>query len=577
MSEALALYGGDPIRQRLMAHLGGVAETVGADRVAALWVDEYGPGLVHTHCVLDLVAQPPNDSFRIAPLQLSWNEGVPGLVDMPDSVGRRLPFLEGVESACYIALGSDGMRAWFLTADSRTARDPIAGKALDDLMFAAGEIAAVVLHMDLAEGRPLQVAVGSHTAMSGLSNAPGWPVLKDLEGRESEKGIDRRIGTRFAVARLLHTMIDEDFVLPPSTLDEKITELRKSFDVVPADDSERAEWVRVADALEAEDRLELARAVLDMGRSVESQGHQHGASELFHAAYHVSTAGWGVVEAIDSARLHGLSARRLADWDAAFYWHEVARALAEAADHRGRLALVLNGVANIHREKGNLPLARICHDDALRIAKEAGDQDTIGTVHHDVMVLEKLSGRPEVAVRHGWEAVQSFPSKQKRLRALTDLAWAFVELGELTAAEDAYELVAAGTNEFLYKVYALDALAYIEALRGNRPEFERRLWAVDDTAWRSGPSFLVAELTLYRGKAFCSLGDSAEGRSWLREAMEIAEKNGHSQLYFDAEQELERRDARKQSTPLERPQEMARETLADIRDGLSQMRVAVGA
>ena len=204
-------------------------------------------------------------------------------------------------------------------------------------------------------------------------------------------------------------------------------------------------------------------------------------------------------------------------------------------------------------------------------------RDTLGAVNHDAMVTEKLSGRPEVAVRHGWEAVQSFPSKQKRLRALTDLAWAFVELGELTAAEDAYELVAAGTNEFLYKVYALDALAYIEALRGNRPEFERRLWAVDDTAWRSGPSFLVAELTLYRGKAFCSLGDSAEGCSWLREAMEIAEKNGHNQLYFDAQQELERRDARKQSTPLERPQEMARETLADIRDGLSQMRVAVGA
>ncbi len=157
------------------------------------------------------------------------------------------------------------------------------------------------------------------------------------------------------------------------------------------------------------------------------------------------------------------------------------------------------------------------------------------------------------------------------------MAWAFVELSELTAAEDAYELVVAGTDEFLYKVYALDALAYIEALRGNRSEFERRLRAVDAMAWRSGASFLVAELTLYRGKAFCLLGDSAEGGSWLRESMGVAEKNGHGQIYFDAEQELERQDTRKHPRPLKRPQEMARETLADIRDGLSQMRVAVGA
>ena len=542
-----------------------------------MWVDEYGSALVHTHCVLDLTVQPPRESFRLDPLRLSWNEGVPGLVDIPDSVRGHLPFLKGVQSACYVALGSDGMRAWFLTADSPTARDPIAGKALDDLMFAAGEVAALVLHMNLAGERPHQMPVGRQTGVSGPSHPPGWPVLQDLEGRESENGLDSRIGTRFAVARLLHTVIDEEFVLPRSTLDEKITELRKGFDVVSEDDSERVEWVRVANALEAEDRLELSRAVLEMGRSVERQGHQHGASELFHVAYRVSTAAWAIVEAIDAARLHGLSARRLADWESAFYWHEVARGLAETANDRGRLALVLNGVGNVHREKGNLPMARNCHEDALRVAREAGDQDTLGTVHHDVMVLEKLSGRPEIAVRHGWEAVQSYTSKRKRLRALTDLAWAFVELRELTAAEDAYELVAAGSEEFLYKVYALDALAYIEALRGKRSDFEHRLRAVDAMAWRSGASFLVAELTLYRGKAYCLLGDSAEGRIWLREAMGVAEKHGHDQIYFDAEQELERQDTRKVPTPLKRPEEMAREALADIRDGLSQMRVAVGA
>ena len=98
------------------------------------------------------------------------------------------------------------------------------------------------------------------------------------------------------------------------------------------------------------------------------------------------------------------------------------------------------------------------------------------------MTDEHLSGRFGEAIRHGWEAVRLHPSERHQLHALTDLARVFVEVGELGSADDAYTVVAHRTQDFRYRVYALQALAYIEARLGHRKQFEERLEAVDDTA-----------------------------------------------------------------------------------------------
>jgi hypothetical protein len=69
------------------------------------------------------------------------------------------------------------------------------------------------------------------------------------------------------------------------------------------------------------------------------------------------------------------------------------------------------------------------------------------------MTDEKLAGEISKAIQHGWEAVQLYPSEPDRIRALTDLAWAFVEGGDLCAAEDAYMVVARKSEDFLYRAY----------------------------------------------------------------------------------------------------------------------------
>jgi len=192
-----------------------------------------------------------------------------------------------------------------------------------------------------------------------------------------------------------------------------------------------------------------------------------------------------------------------------------------------------------------------------------------------LMTDEKLAGRHEKAIRHGWEAVRLYPSERDQLQALTDLAWAFVEVGELAAAEDAYTVVAHRTQDFRYRVYALDALAYIQALRGRRKEFEDRLEAVDETAWRMGQPFMVAELLFYRGKAYGVLGDDEQARRWLEEAKAYSEEHSLNQISFQAQDALEALRAGKPPTEGDASPCTERVVLDDIdgiRSELSSMR-----
>ena len=158
----------DPVRSAVFDRLAEIALVSGADRVATVWVDEYGPGLVHPYLVLDLLADRPRRHFDIEPLNRAWEFGVPGAHDDVIAPG-------GTGSSTFaIALGSDGTRAWFLVADSVTARPPLDEEVRDRLMFIAGGSSAIVLHRDL-DGEPEPDGAGG-------GRFAGWPILRDLEG-----------------------------------------------------------------------------------------------------------------------------------------------------------------------------------------------------------------------------------------------------------------------------------------------------------------------------------------------------------------------------------------------------------
>ena len=213
--QTAALYRGDPARSCLLGHLASAQELVGADRASVVWIDEYGPGLVHVHCLLDLVGNPPRRDFAIQACRVAWGKGVPGLLDLPDVERAGEIRISGVRSSCCVAMGSDGTRAWFLIVDSLTPRPRLAVEVTDELMFLAGEAAAVVLHQDLgrktAGPRRLRKGAGPEAG----ETFSGWAILKDLEGREADAETNRRIATRFLVARAVQSALDEELTLDP--------------------------------------------------------------------------------------------------------------------------------------------------------------------------------------------------------------------------------------------------------------------------------------------------------------------------------------------------------------------------
>ncbi|MFP3948583.1 MAG: tetratricopeptide repeat protein [Longimicrobiales bacterium] len=562
----LAMHRVEEDRRLVAERLHDVLQVTGADRAALVWIDEYGPGLVHTHCVLDLLSDRPRRSFAVEPLQRAWERGIPGLLDEPDLVSSgRAILVEAPRSLASVALGSDGLRAWFLVVDSRTPRSSFDSATADELMFLAGECASIVIHEDLEpseKGRRRTIG-GRETGGPPLapssfererrSRFPGWPVLQDVDDGTDDPGRDRAVTFRFLVARLLRELVDDDFAVDSGFFQERVDAVRDEIRENSGSERPSAQWKEVLDSLEGEDYGSIAASVLSLAVDAENEGHLHGARELNRLAYDLAVAGCHGKQAVDAARFLGRVNRRLGSWDESQRWYDAAGTVAEAAGLKRGQALAMDGLANTYRVRGNLPGARDAYLEVLEMGVAIEDADLRGRAHQNLALVEKHAGRTDEALKHGWEAVRSFLGTNEFYfyRALADLGDIFLRCGELASAEHAFEVVAAGIDNLDVRVIALDALGHIAALRGDRTGFERRLERLDREPLEDVGVEVSAEMMLHRGESWIVLGEQDEGQRWLRRSLEFAEKHGVNRILFDAEEKLRELEGNRHSEMLE--------------------------
>lgn len=560
---AASLYGADIGRSALLRHLADLAGMVGADRAAAVWVDEYGPGVVHPHVLLDLLSDRPRRGFSAEPLRRAWETGVPGVLE---SAGRRAA--DGAPWTLAVSLGSDGTRGWFLVADSVAPRPSLAPEIRDRVMFVAGECSAIVLHRDL-DGADRTVP---GRLAQGKPRFAGWAILQDIEGREEDDIESQRIALRFVVGRLPRLLVDDDLAIPSDRLRQQAERARE--EIGGRDDiagPEATLWDAVLDAFGAGDLEALGHALLGLGSAVEEQNHLHGASELYRTAYAIAVGTGNVVASIDAARFAGRSFRRLAGWDEAHRWYGVAREIAQVAGLPDRVAMTLDGVANIHRDRGNHPAARAALTEARAFAEESGDATAIGRVYHGLLSLEQVAGNLELALMHGWKAVRTYPDERDRIEALASLGGVLLYAGEYRAAEDAWACVEhLATGDDYIRLYAVDALGHLAANRGSPAEFARWAAKADAMGWESGPAPTKAEVLYYRGMSYAALGDSAAARRWLQRAVAFCEEHKFSRTLFRAEEALRSLDAPSAEGPA-RP-DVPAAAPQEVRVGLEEMR-----
>lgn len=556
---ARTIHGADRYRLALVDHLGEIADLTGSDRVAVVWIDEYGPGLVHPHVVLDLLSDRPRRFFAVDPLQKAWDLGIPGAFD--DALAEPATFA--------VALGSDGARGWFVVADSVTRRTPVGEEWRNRLMFLAGECSAVVLHRDLES--PEKGDAGHPFA--------GWHFLQDLEGHEDDTVRSEIVGRRFEIGRLVRSLVEEDLCLGSERRDELAGRAMEAMDLESGHATGEEEALRgMLDAYRSGDLESLARAGLSAGDAAERMDHVFGALELQECAFEIGAALSDPDITVRAARAKGRILRRRGLWEDADRWYGIALDIAERAEIWEMIARTRAGLAVIHKERGDYDGARTRFEHALEAASTAGDPDTTASIHHDLMTLEFVAGRMPIAARHGWRAVNTYRSETGRTRCLVSFATILRELGDWDAAEDAYTVAARTTDEHYYRIYAYDGLTYMAALRGDADLFDRRAAESDVLGWEEGPSSAKAEILYYRGVSHHLLGRMDEARAWLERARDFAAEHGFSRVLADTESALTGLAA--PSPDREHGSSTQTPAPPEIREGLRAMRnevVGVGA
>jgi len=575
------VHAGDRARAELVEYLARCAELVAAERAAVIWVDEYGEGLVHTHLVLDLGRDRPRRDFDVDPMRVAWTHGVPGLVEFGEVAGSisgvRLP--PGIRSCALCTLGSDGTRAWFVAVDSCSPRMPLDPATAEDLMYVAGRIGGLVLHAEL-DGRGGPGGGGPDGGVLGERPAPpvmpiprrsfdGWTILRDIE---DQRGPDARlpVGVRFAVYRAAFAYVDEEGVVPGGLLDAQVESARRAVrefrekhgeqgstaiaepvmgDVGVLEEMKRAEvpcWEKVLDLLdnvdapdEERDR-ELAVALYEWGEAVDAQGHHLGAEAIYRVAYRVAGAVYDHAVSMKSARRIARALRRRSLWPEAEAWYGAAFRLAEVLGDRKERALALDGMCEIHRARGNLPRARELAEEVLAEGEALGDGTVLGLAYLALQRTEKAAGRVRSAIPLAWKAIEAYPTSREKVWGLMALANAFRMIGDLESAERTYRVVLTLADDWYYRVYAMDAFAFMAACRGDRAEYERRLAKVDEEPWKSsGRTYMIAEFLYYRGIAWAMLEDDAAARKWLERARHHCAEFGLNEYYFKVDRALE--------------------------------------
>lgn len=512
-----AMFGRDRARKTLIGHLAEVADLTISDRVAAVWIDEYGPGVVHPYIVLDLLSDRPRRLFSIEPLQKAWDFGIPGVLD-------ELGAATDERAATFsVALGSDGARGWFLVADSVTRQLHVDDDRRDRLMFLAGEISSVVLHADLDRTDEEE---GSFV---------GWAFLKDLEGHESDDARSAIVGRRFEVGRLMAGLVEEDLCVPTERRGELA---ERAWESVSSDaDVEADELSLLGDMLEAYEDGELSRigtVTLEAGQAAERIDHVAGALELYRCAYEIAAALGDAETGIEAARSSGRVLRRRGEWKKADGWYRTALDVAQRAQIWDLIARTLAGLAVIRRDLGDFSDARDGLEEALQAASKSNDADTTASIYVDLMVLEHQAGELPLAARHGWRAVNTYESDEGRSHCLVTFAWILKELGDLEAAEDAYAVACETANDFYYSIHAHDAFAHMAALRGDAEAFDNRAAECDALGWDDGPATAKAQILYFRGLSHRLLGRTDEARSWLERAVDYARAHSLEVVLDDA-------------------------------------------
>jgi tetratricopeptide (TPR) repeat protein len=332
----------------------------------------------------------------------------------------------------------------------------------------------------------------------------------------------------------------------------------------------RALLASVVDAIEdaaVADMSAVAPRLLAYGRALEYDARYALAADVYRAViahtHPVEESDIAVTAHIQLGVCLRTSGNRAAAADA----YRVAGEIAHAANDIVGVLRARIGDAKIAIERGNLPRAEQLLDETIVEATRHGLDDARSRALHDRAGVAFFRGEYELSVKFAYDAMKSTTNPAERDRILTDLATAFVRLGVLSAARDAYLVLTVTAQEQWTRWLATINLMEIAARSNSETLFERYR---RELAEASLPPMLAVDYHLQAGEGYQRLGRIDLACGHLERALSVATEHHFNQIVFYIEEALQRvTSTTTASQPIE-PQ--SSEEVREIAGAIRQMR-----
>jgi len=264
------------------------------------------------------------------------------------------------------------------------------------------------------------------------------------------------------------------------------------------------------------------------------------------AAYRTALALYQAAEEADSDNPHyayhvGRMARKLALYDAAEAWLKWANWIARARRRWEVAALCTSGLGNLHRQRGNLPLATRYHELTRRIARRHNLRTLEGDALYDLAGMSFDFGDMPRGTEYTRRAIEAYGSGHSRIYTLArDIAWMWMDrLGEFENAAHVLSALLEHIWEPPERLLLLSSLTRAAAGAGWREVFEN-MWNETWALMRQQPSrerhaASLTQLALAAG----NFGYWERARIAADEALHVAEERKEGEMIFLAETILE--------------------------------------
>jgi tetratricopeptide (TPR) repeat protein len=237
----------------------------------------------------------------------------------------------------------------------------------------------------------------------------------------------------------------------------------------------------------------------------------------------------------------GRVARKLAMYDEAEAWLKWSHWVARGAARWDVAALSLSGLGNLHRQRGNLPLAMRFHKVTRRIAQRHNLRTLEGDALYDLMVLSFDLANQELAFDYARRAITAYgPGHSRIFRMAKDVAWLWMDrFGEFESAAHVFTSLLDHIWEPKSRLMLLASLARAAAGAGWRELFES-MWIECWTMIRHQPNSdghasALAQLAL----GASNFGSWARAQFAAEEAFGLAKQRGEGEVLFVVESILE--------------------------------------